>query len=90
MNKANPSYIELYYKTADFIIYFVYNFYYTIKINKQNKEINFNANNFYLSDNMDINNILENKDIKLDIYTNLNNPDNLNFLKDKKFELDEQ
>ena len=90
MNKANPSYIELYYKTADFIIYFVYNFYYTIKINKQNKDINFNANNFYLSDNMDINNILENKDIKLDIYTNLNNPDNLNFLKDKKFELDEQ
>ena len=90
MNKANPSYIELYYKTADFIIYFVYNFYYTIKINKQNKDINFNTNNFYLSDNMDINNILENKDIKLDIYTNLNNPDNLNFLKDKKFELDEQ
>ena len=90
MNKANPSYIELYYKTADFIIYFVYNFYYTIKINKQNKDINFNANNFYLIDNMDINNILENKDIKLDIYTNLNNPDNLNFLKDKKFELDEQ
>ena len=90
MNKANPSYIELYYKTADFIIYFVYNFYYTIKINKQNKDIIFNANNFYLSDNMDINNILENKDIKLDIYTNLNNPDNLNFLKDKKFELDEQ
>ena len=90
MNKANPSYIELYYKTADFIIYFVYNFYYTIKINKQNKDINFNTNNFYLSDNMDINNILKNKDIKLDIYTNLNNPDNLNFLKDKKFELDEQ
>ena len=90
MNKANPSYIELYYKTADFIIYFVYNFYYTIKINKQNKDINFNTNNFYLSDNMDINNILENKDLKLDIYTNLNNPDNLNFLKDKKFELDEQ
>ena len=90
MNKANPSYIELYYKTADFINYFVYNFYYTIKINKQNKDINFNTNNFYLSDNMDINNILENKDIKLDIYTNLNNPDNLNFLKDKKFELDEQ
>ena len=90
MNKANPSYIELYYKTADFIIYFVYNFYYTIKINKQNKDINFNANNFYLIDNMDINNILENKDIKLDIYINLNNPDNLNFLKDKKFELDEQ
>ena len=90
MNKANPSYIELYYKTADFIIYFVYNFYYTIKINKQNKDINFNTNNFYLSDNMDINNILENKDIKLDNYTNLNNPDNLNFLKDKKFELDEQ
>jgi len=90
MNKANPSYIELYYKTADFIIYFVYNLYYTIKINKQNKDINFNTNNFYLSDNMDINNILENKDIKLDIYTNLNNPDNLNFLKDKKFELDEQ
>ena len=90
MNKANTSYIELYYKTADFIIYFVYNFYYTIKINKQNKDINFNTNNFYLSDNMDINNILENKDIKLDIYTNLNNPDNLNFLKDKKFELDEQ
>ena len=90
MNKANPSYIELYYKTADFIIYFVYNFYYTITINKQNKDINFNTNNFYLSDNMDINNILENKDIKLDIYTNLNNPDNLNFLKDKKFELDEQ
>ena len=90
MNKANPSYIELYYKTADFIIYFVYNFYYTIKINKQNKDINFNTNNFYLSDNMDIINILENKDIKLDIYTNLNNPDNLNFLKDKKFELDEQ
>ena len=90
MNKANPSYIELYYKTADFIIYFVYNFYYTIKINKQNKNINFNTNNYYLSDNMDINNILENKDIKLDIYTNLNNPDNLNFLKDKKFELDEQ
>ena len=90
MNKANPSYIELYYKTADFIIYFVYNFYYTIKINKQNKDINFNTNNFYMSDNMDINNILENKDIKLDIYTNLNNPDNLNFLKDKKFELDEQ
>ena len=90
MNKANPSYIELYYKTADFIIYFVYNFYYTIKINKQNKDINFNTNNFYLSDNMDINNILENKDIKLDNYTNLNNSDNLNFLKDKKFELDEQ
>ena len=90
MNKANPSYIEIYYKTADFLIYFVYNFYYVIKIKEQKNNINFNANNFYLNDNMNINNLLEKNDIKLDNFENFNNPDNLNFLNDKKFELDEQ
>ena len=90
MNKANPSYIEIYYKTADFLIYFVYNFYYVIKIKEQKNNINFNINNFFLGDNMNINNLLDKNDIKLDNFENFNNPDNLNFLNDKKFELDEQ
>ena len=90
MDKQNYSYIELYYKTADFIISFVYNFYYLIKIDKEKNKYNFNANNFYLCDNVDINNILNDNDIKLENFENLNNPDNLNFLCDKKFELDEQ
>ena len=90
MDKQNYSYIELYYKTADFIISFVYNFYYLIKIDKEKNNYNFNANNFYLCDNVDINNILNDNDIKLENFENLNNPDNLNFLCDKKFELDEQ
>ena len=90
MDKQNYSYIELYYKTADFIISFVYNFYYIIKLDKEKNNLNFNANNFYLCDNVDINNILNNNDIKLENFENLNNPDNLNFLCDKKFELDEQ
>ena len=61
MNKANPSYIEIYYKTADFLIYFVYNFYYVIKIKEQKNNINFNINNFFLGDNMNINNLLDKK-----------------------------
>ena len=39
---------------------------------------------------MNINNLLDKNDIKLDNFENFNNPDNLNFLNDKKFELDEQ
>ena len=80
MNKANQSYIELYYKTADFFINFVYNFFYTIKLDN-NINNNFNPNNFYLCDN---------NEIKLEHFDNINNPENLNFLCDKKFELDEQ
>ena len=87
MDKQNYSYIELYYKTADFIISFVYNFYYIIKLDKEKNNINFNPNNFYLSDNLDVNNILNNNDIKLENFENLNNPENLTFLYDKKFEL---
>ena len=89
MNKQNPCYIELYYKMADFMISFVYNFYYIIKLEK-NMNNDFNINNFYISDNMDINNILNKNDIQLEKYENYNNPNNLNFLIDKKFELDEQ
>ena len=89
MNKQNPSYIELYYKTADFMLSFVYNFYYIIKLEK-NINNDFNTNNYYLSDNMDLNNILNYKDIQIEKYENYNNPENLNFLSDKKFELDEQ
>ena len=79
MNKANQSYIELYYKTADFFINFVYNFFYTIK-SDNNINNNFNPNNFYLCDN---------NNIKLEHFDNNNNPENLNFLTDKKFELDD-
>ena len=89
MNKQNPSYIELYYKMADFMLSFVYNFYYIIKLEK-NVNNNFNTNNYYLSDNMDLNDILNYKDIQIEKYENYNNPENLNFLSDKKFELDEQ
>ena len=89
MNKQNPSYIELYYKTADFMLSFVYNFYYIIKLEK-NINNDFNTNNYYLSDNIDLNNILNYKDIQIEKYENYNNPENLNFLSDKKFELDEQ
>ena len=89
MNKQNPSYIELYYKMADFMLSFVYNFYYIIKLEK-NVNNNFNTNNYYLSDNIDLNNILNYKDIQIEKYENYNNPENLKFLSDKKFELDEQ
>ena len=87
MEKANPCYIELYYRAADFITSFVYNFYYIIKLEKND---NLNTNNFYISDNMDINNILNINDIKLENFENINNPENLNFICGKKFELDEQ
>ena len=90
MDKPNQSYVELYYKAADFIISFVYNFSYIIKIDKDKNNIYLNSNNFYLSDNIDINKISNINDIKLDNFENLNNPENLNFLNEKKFELDEQ
>ena len=89
MNKQNPCYIELYYKTADFIISFVYNFYYIIKIEKFNENY-YNTNNYYLCDNIDMNSILNHDEIKLKTFENLNNPENLKFLCDKKFELNEQ
>jgi len=89
MNKQNPCYIELYYKTADFIISFVYNFYYIIKIEKFNENY-YNTNNYYLCDNIDMNSILNHDEIKLEKFENLNNPENLKFLCDKKFELNEQ
>ena len=89
MNKQNPCYIELYYKTADFIISFVYNFYYIIKIEKFNENY-YNTNNYYLCDNIDMNSILNHDEIKLEKFENLNSPENLKFLCDKKFELNEQ
>ena len=86
INQPSPSYIELYYKTADFIISFIYNFYYIIKTNDEN---DINNNNFYLYDSMDIN-LTDLNSVKLENYENLNSYKNLSFLDNKKFELDEQ
>ena len=86
INQPNPSYIELYYKTADFIISFIYNFYFIIKVNDDN---HINTNNFYLYDNMDIN-ITDINNVKLENFENLNSCKNLSFLDKKKFELGEQ
>jgi hypothetical protein len=36
INQPNPSYVEIYYKTADFIISFIYNFFYIIKLSDNN------------------------------------------------------
>ena len=88
INKPNPSYIDLYYKAADFIISFVYNFYYIIKID--NNDVYFNKNIYFLNDNLDNNNINDITDIKLENFENLNNPENLKFIENKKYELDEQ
>jgi hypothetical protein len=86
INQPNPSYIEVYYKAADFVISFIYNFFYIIKLEDENE---ININNFFLCDNMDIN-IIDYKDIKLENFENMNSPKNIEFLKNKKFELDEQ
>ena len=86
INQPSPSYIELYYKIADFIISFIYNFYYIIKFVDENE---INENNFYLYDNMDMY-ITDYDKLKLEYYENLNYPKNLSFLNKKKFELDEQ
>ena len=84
VNKPNPCYIDLYYNAADFVISFVYNISYIIKLNnnEDNDDLNYNKNIFYLSDN--------DMDIQLENYENKNNPENLKFLMDKKYELDEQ
>ena len=85
INQPNPSYVEIYYKTADFIISFIYNFFYIIKLSDNNEV---NNNFFFLSDNMDIN-ITDYNDLKLEKFDSLINPENLKFLNNKKFELDE-
>ena len=85
INQPNPSYVEIYYKTADFIISFIYNFFYIIKLS-DNSEVNNNF--FFLFDNMDIN-ITDYNDLKLEKFDSLINPENLKFLNNKKFELDE-
>ena len=86
INQPNPSYIEVYYKAADFVISFIYNFFYIIKLEDENE---ININNFFLCDNMDIN-IIDYKDLKLENFENMNSPKNIEFLKNKKFELDDQ
>ena len=86
INQSNPSYVELYYKTADFIISFIYNFYYVIRLNN-NTELN--INHYFLYDNMDVN-VTDFNNFKLESFENLNNPENIKFLDRKKFELDEQ
>ena len=86
INQPNPSYIELYYKTADFMISFIYNFYYIIKLENINE---INANNFFLCDNMDIN-ITDYQNVKIENYENYNKPENLSFLDNKQYELDGQ
>ena len=86
INQPNPSYIEIYYKAADFVISFIYNFFYIIKLEDDNE---INTNNFFLCDNMGIN-IIDYKDLKLENFEYNNSPKNLEFLNNKKFELDEQ
>ena len=86
INQPSPSYIEIYYKTADFIISFIYNFFYIIRFINNNA---INVSHFFLCDNMDLN-LTDYKDFKLENYENLNDPENLSFLDKKKFELDEQ
>ena len=89
LNQPNPSYIEIYYKTADFIISFIYNFFYVIRFSSSNNNKQINAYYYFLCDNMDIN-VTEHKNLKLENYENINAPENLSFLDKKKFELDEQ
>ena len=86
INQPNPAYIELYYKTADFIISFIFNFFYVIKIGNNYQT---NINNFFLCDNMDLN-LTDIQQLKLDNLENIKKPENLNFLENKIFELDEQ
>ena len=86
INRPNPSYIELYYKTADFMVSFIYNFYYIIKLGDNNE---INVNNYFLCDNMDIN-MTDYQNLKIENYENYNNPENLSFLNNKKFQLDVQ
>ena len=86
INRPNPSYIELYYKTADFMVSFIYNFYYIIKLGDNNE---INVNNYFLCDNMDIN-MTDYQNLKIENYENYNNPENLSFINNKKFQLDVQ
>ena len=87
INKPNPAYIELYYKTANLFTYFLYNFFYIVKKGDKNNKTNFNY--YYLCDNMNIN-IDDYNDIKLDNFENIHSERNLEFLEQKKFELDIQ
>ena len=89
LNQPNPSYMELYYKTADFIISFIYNFFYVIRFSSNNDNNQFNGNHFFLCDNMNLY-LTDYKELKLEQYENLNSPENLSFLDKKIFELDEQ
>ena len=86
INQPSPAYIELYFKTADFIISFIYNFFYVIKVGN-NYEVN--NNNYFLCDNMDLN-LTDYQNVKLENFENPKKIENLKFLENKKFELDEQ
>ena len=89
LNQPNPSYMELYYKTADFIISFIYNFFYVIRFSNNNDNNQFIGNHYFLCDNMNLY-LTDYKELKLEQYENLNSPENLSFLDKKIFELDEQ
>ena len=86
INQPSPAYIELYFKTADFIISFIYNFFYVIKVGNNYEA---NNNNYFLCDNMDLN-LTDYQNVKLENFENPKKIENLKFLENKKFELDEQ
>ena len=83
INNPNPSFVELYYKTADLISSFLYNFYYIIKKGDKNE---INSNNYFLCDNMNID-INDSNAVGLVNFQNIYNYENLAFLDKKKFEL---
>ena len=89
INLKNPAFVEFYYKVADFMTTFIFNYNYVIKIDPESEDAKYNQNNNFLIDNMDrdLNDINNLRLVRVD---NLHDFNNLKFLEGKYYTIDEQ
>ena len=89
INLKNPGFVQFYYRVADYMTTFIFNYNYVIKIDTDSEEIKYNQDHNFVIDNMD-RDINDLNNLKLEKVDNLHDFNNLKFLEGKYYSIDEQ